>query len=229
MCAPIKAYNDVLGEPTKPEYKTHFFSEYGFWQPLNPRFSFQDLVGMKTKKGKLPAHIVASFVSLTMFSRNGIEFKTSIMPVKCHHSYKTEVTLETKSDGETHFCHLNGEIIGPEKFDPRTTDFHDVVIRVNLNAPKPLIYKRVKTIISLWKATYDNYHGGEERMRRKRLKEYDKYFQVYDLHREGKTLRQIAQIAYPDEYKKMTTYSSKKHDIQPLTEKVKNNLTACQV
>ncbi len=118
-------------------------------------------------------------------------------------------------------CRYIGRIVGG-KFVP--FDFW-IGLRINLSYPKERLkyeFKRVidEALTAVKKSLID------ERVR----SEYRTYLQIYDLRKERKTYRQIAKIVYPDDYKKLVKYKchSEKYAVAPVTEKVKNNLKACQ-
>ncbi len=229
MCNPAPALNNVLGEPRKDEYKAYFRRKYNSFRPLNPKFSFKELISIKNNEGKLPPYILGGFLDLIDVDltdiKNPASLKTSIMPIKCHHIYKSDITLKKLSDGKVCFRDLMGCEVDKKQFDPTTADFHDIVIRINLNAPKLMIDRRVKEITTLWKTKYDFYYPRTRK--RKRYEEYETYLKIYDLRQQGKTYRQIAQIVYPNDYKRATEHDTRKYAIQKVTERVKNNLNAC--
>ena len=99
-------------------------------------------------------------------------------------------------------------------------------VTINSNAPIKKIIKDMGWMIKSWYQFRNR--ATDNTQKRLRLKKYETYLQIYDLRKQQKTYREIARIVYKDEYDKYTKYTSKKYDIQPLTEKVKNNLKACR-
>jgi len=62
-----------------------------------------------------------------------------------------------------------------------------ITISVDLGATKEIIMHHFKSIIDTWKRTHS----------RKRLEEYKRYIQILDLKKEGKSIKQIAEIIFP--------------------------------
>ena len=212
-CTPIKKFKDILGSPLTEEHRNYLFSKYGFITPFNPKLSFYDFLKIRDRKGKVPSYLLGLLTSLIIYDWTVPGFATSGMPVKCHYITNTNITLETKSNGKPYFCDLPGNKVN---FNPQKTDFHDITIRVNLNAPKELIHTRIREIVNLWKGLYDKYY----RPRRRNRTEYDRYLTVYDLREQGWQWGKLADKFYKGD--------TERGDIDYAKKKVRRDYERCK-
>ena len=198
-CFPIKEYNYVIAKKRNKEDEGYFQQKYDYNGRLNPIFSFEDLVKKRSPDGHLPEYVQNGLLTLVINTQQISSIKTSLMPISCHHITNTDITLQTKN-GTPYFLLLTGaEIPKKRKFNPAKYDFHDITVRINLNASKESIYRKIKQTVNMWKCVYDKHHMPKQR---NRFKKYETYLRIYDLSQQKKTYREIAKIVYKDEYKK---------------------------
>jgi len=222
-CCPDFLGNDTIGCMRKN--RIYFLKKYGIPIPINPKYSMDDLLNHKDFVTKVSLRTPIGFLPLLKWDEKikGVDNETSLFPVHAHHDIKKKIYLQV-CDGKARLV----QFILENKYkilDPAKTDFKTISISINLDAKMPDIEESVLGIISLWKKLYDKHH---RLSRRNRYDKYDLYLKIYHFHKNGKTHREIAKILYPEDYEKLTQYGHKKYDIQPVTEKVKNNIDACK-
>ena len=106
--------------------------------------------------------------------------------------------------------------------DIKVEQVNTLVMKVNLREKREKVIKEFKERLTEWRK-----RCSVKQDKRARLDLYDKYLQIYDLRMSGKTFNQIVETAYPEEYAQVKRTFRHKYDFDPLKEKIKHNLQAC--
>jgi hypothetical protein len=153
--------------------------------------------------------------------------KLSHEAVLSHFVYnKRHITLEINKSGKPILVEYTKDF-NTKEIDPMSVDFSKLNLLINLVSFKEDMLADAKKIITLWKDLYDRHYKISVRTR---YDKYQTYINIVKLRKEQPniSIREIAKIIYPEEYKSLTQYSDKRYDVAPLIEKVKSNIKTCK-
>jgi hypothetical protein len=128
--------------------------------------------------------------------------------------------------------------LGIDRVNSKDFDRHDVVEQLLLEDPElPRNAVKLNIVVDITRRKeiiFEEFSQIISWLHKKvpsqtRFNEYDRYLKVYDLHKQGKNYREIAKAVYPKLCPKKTKdHVLNKYDWDPIIEKVKKNLKACQ-
>lgn len=105
-------------------------------------------------------------------------------------------------------------------------------LSISLKGPKPEIMEQLEFILDHALAERKRRIGSSPKMLRKRLDHYGEYLQVWDLHQEGKTPREIAELLNPDELRHWDTHPrrGRRNPANPIVQRVRDHCReACRL
>lgn len=217
-------HGDIVGHAEDGKARKHFVDEYNIVSPLNPKYSFDELIKInESKPGDVLSMSLLALSSIELTSKEG-DTRFSFDAIQDHSANKGKIRIESNGDGEV-------TLVGSSKnqkrevLDPKTTNFRTIEVTINLDASIGDIKREINVVVAEWKGLYDSCHTEKWRNQYAR---YSDYIKIYELKKEGKGIREIAKEVFPDDYKKVMKTYRNSYDFDPLKEKINASYKACQ-
>ena len=202
----------------------YFILTYGINSPESPDFSaLQLLMGFNKDKENTSSELTYKDIEKFFRKYKAAKIKVENMGWLPHGvSCLTPVDRErVNSKGQSIFVPLTDEEVKRQNF---------IRVEINLDVRKERLIPALEEIINKWQEERRRVINKKES--RIRLRNYEEYLKVWDLHQQEKTIQEIARSVYPNQYKIPTSNSGKTESHYDLNEnllsKVRKQLEAAK-
>ena len=230
-------FEKIAPEWKKPGLKEaeEFYEKYSINFPINPKYSFWEIRDyiekINPKDYVKEAGLKIAFKELEYIkmgeSKKGRPCAAFSPVIYSYLMDSNNCVLSEDEKGRVALCNFWQEKNGKFKSkliegeDLEDFDVSRITVHIDISQPTHEIIKAIKNILSKWKKIYLKKHPT-----RVRMKEYDKYLEIYDLRK--KSRREIAKEVYKNEYNRLVNCNRNSCNFMPVFQKISENLKAAE-